>query len=83
MNAEAKLIAIDPEPIPGTHLHRRFQDQAEVGPEYQGPVSTNELAAIEEASTHGYSAVRYAGRAYARFSGTWYVLNWAGRQAAS
>ena len=68
------LIETDPEPIPGTHLHRRMQGGAEIQPEYLGPAQ-NELGAVAEASEHGVNAVMFAGSSFVRLSGMWYLLN--------
>ena len=73
-DGQPRLIETDPEPIPGTHLHRRMQGGAEIQPEYLGPAQ-NELAAIEDASEHGFNAVMFAGSNYVRLSGMWYRLN--------
>ena len=69
-----RLIEIEPDPIPGTHLYRRRQGEREIQPEYLGPAQ-NELAAIAEASEHGFKAVMCAGSSYVRLGGTWYRLN--------
>jgi hypothetical protein len=68
------LIAIEDEPIPGSHLHRRRNGSENICPEYFGP-ALNELQAIKEASEHGFGAVMFAGSSYVRISGTWYLLN--------
>jgi hypothetical protein len=67
-------IEVDPEPIPGTHLHRRRQGEREILPEYRGP-GQNERAAIDEAILARFSAVAFDGRSYVWLGGTWYVLN--------
>lgn len=71
---QPRLIEVDPEPIPGTRLHRRRQGGEDICPEYLGPAQ-NELTAIEEATLHGFGAVAFAGSSYVRVGGTWYVLN--------
>jgi|WetSurMetagenome_2_1015567.scaffolds.fasta_scaffold85734_4 hypothetical protein len=73
-DSQPMLIEVEPEPIPGTHLHRRRQGEREILPEYRGP-GQNERAAIDEAALAGFSSVAFDGRSYVRLGGTWYVLN--------
>ena len=73
-NLQPMLIEVEPEPIPGTHLHRRWEGKREILPEYRGP-GQNERAAIDEAILTGFLAVAFDGRSYVRIGGTWYVLN--------
>ena len=71
---QPRLIEIEDEPLPGTHLHRRRQGSDDICPEYLGP-ALNELQAIREASEHGFGAVAFAGSSYVRIGHTWYLLN--------
>jgi hypothetical protein len=73
-DSQPMFIEVEPEPIPGTHLHRRRQGEREILPEYRGP-GQNERAAIDEAILAGFAAVAFDGRSYVRLGGTWYVLN--------
>jgi hypothetical protein len=67
------FIEVEPEPIPGTHLHRRRQGEREILPEYRGP-GQNERAAIDEAILAGFSSVAFDGRSYVRLGGAWLNL---------
>jgi hypothetical protein len=72
-NLQRKLIEVDPDPMPGTHLHRRWQDGREIPPVYQG--IGGERAAISEADQAGFGAVALDARGYLRVGRTWYGIN--------
>lgn len=65
------LIQVDNEPIPGTHLYRRWQNGSEVQPEYRGDAQ-NELFIEPEVEAAGYNAFVYQGETFVRKGGQWY-----------
>ncbi len=65
--------AVDAEPIPGTHLHRRRTPEGRpVCPVYKGPGDL--AAALREAEAHGLPGVTYAGDTHVFLDGKWYPL---------
>lgn len=64
------------EPIPDTHLTRRFQGSREIAPVYTGRERLRSLAideATEQAERIGYRSVEVWGNTYVSISGEWYV----------
>lgn len=68
INDQLSLLSVEPEPIPGTHLYRRFEDGREVCPEYQGDAA-NELIVIEETKKTGYRNVKFGDLHFVQLSG--------------
>jgi hypothetical protein len=66
------IIVIDEDPIPGTHLHRRYEDGREVCPEYRGP-AMNELPVIAECDRVGVRNVKFYDSHYVNLFGQWYL----------
>jgi len=71
MAEKLSLISVDNQPIPGTNLYRRWQDEHEIVPEYRGDAQ-NETIAIEQAIAAGLNMVSYLDILYVMFGGEWY-----------
>lgn len=65
------LITTAAEPIPGSHLYRRWQAGREISPIYLAEAA-NEQPAIDEATAAGQRSVTFGDATFIELGGQWY-----------